>query len=54
MFYIRIFSFIVGLVPNLYDYVKFLVRLRLTYVSPIIHLSEMAWSSKVNQFTCVS
>ena len=54
MFYMQIFSFSAGVSPNRYDYIKFLVCLRLTYISLMIHLGEMVQFSKVNQFTWVS
>ena len=58
MIYIRIFLFSAGLVRNRYDYMRFLVRLRFTFVSLLVHLSELAselaWSREVNQFTWVS
>ena len=43
MFYTPIFSFIVSLGPNCYDYTRFLVCLRLIYVSRLVHLSELVF-----------
>ena len=49
MFHIRVFSLSAGLVASRYDCMRFLARLRLTCVSLIVHLSELAWSKKVIQ-----
>ena len=50
MFYIRIFSFTTGLAQNRFDYMRFPIRLLLTYDSLIVHLGELVRSGEVNQF----
>ena len=52
IFFTWIFSFSTGLVLN--HCIRFTVCLWLTYNSITVHIGELVWSGKVNQFTFVS
>ena len=54
MFHIRMFLLSASLASDCYDYIRFLVRLWLTYCSLVACLCEMLRSGEVNQFALVS
>ena len=51
MYHIRMFSFSTFIVPNGYDYMRFPVRLWLSYGSLMANLGGIVRSGKANQFT---